>query len=41
MKFILRLIGGRLAIDLDNHDAMNLKANGYTGLPERFELDEL
>lgn len=41
MKYELKLLDGRLVIDMDNHDAMEFKADGYTGLPERLELDEL
>ncbi|MGM1048382.1 MAG: hypothetical protein ACQEXX_19895 [Bacillota bacterium] len=41
MKYTLKLIDGRLVIDMDCHDAMNFKSDGYSGIPERFELDEL
>lgn len=41
MKYELKLIDGRLVIDMNNHDAMEFKADGYTGLPEKFEIDDL
>ncbi len=41
MTHTLRLIDGRLVLDTDSHDVLNFKADGYTGLPEKFELDVL
>lgn len=40
-KLMLRLVDGQLVIDMDKHDAMEFKADGYTGLPEKFDLDVL
>lgn len=39
MKFNLVLIDNRLIIDMNVNDLLEFKADGYTGLPEKFDLD--
>ncbi|WP_254438272.1 hypothetical protein [Paenibacillus sp. DCT19] len=39
MKLNLVLIDNRLVIDMNVNDVIGFKADGYTGLPERFDLD--
>ena len=40
-KLMLRLVDNQLVIDMDNHDAMEFMADGYTGLPQKYDLDVL
>ncbi|WP_411736070.1 hypothetical protein [Paenibacillus sp. M2] len=39
MKFNLVLIDNRLVIDMNVNDVLEFKADGYTGLPEKVDLD--
>ncbi|MET3831008.1 hypothetical protein ABIC86_002474 [Paenibacillus sp. DS2363] len=39
MKYNLVIIGDKLVIDMEEASVLEFKADGYTGLPEKFDLD--